>query len=83
MLEPANYLPMIHPTAVIDDAAQLGADCHVGPFCVIGKHVVLGDGCQLHSHVVVDGHTRLGRRNEIFPFASIGLKTHADVAGAG
>ena len=75
MLEPANYLPMIHPTAVIDDAAQLGADCHVGPFCVIGKHVVLGDGCQLHSHVVIDGHTRLGRRNEIFPFASIGLKT--------
>ncbi|MBI3414460.1 MAG: acyl-ACP--UDP-N-acetylglucosamine O-acyltransferase [Verrucomicrobia bacterium] len=66
---------MIHPTAVIDPGAQIGADCFVGPYCVLGKHVVLGSGCRLHSHVVIDGHTRLGQRNEIFPFASIGLKT--------
>jgi len=37
--------------------------------------VLLGDDCRLHSHVVIDGHTRLGRGNEIFPFASLGLKT--------
>jgi len=37
--------------------------------------VTLGDHCRLHSHVVIDGHTALGERNEIFPFASIGLKT--------
>ena len=36
---------------------------------------MLGDGCKLHSHVVIDGHTKLGKENEIFPFASIGLKT--------
>jgi UDP-N-acetylglucosamine acyltransferase len=66
---------MIHPTAVIHPKAQLGTDCHIGPYCVIGEHVVLGDRCHLHSHVVVDGHTRLGQENEIFPFASIGLKT--------
>jgi UDP-N-acetylglucosamine acyltransferase len=66
---------MIHPTAVIHPKAQLGADCEIGPYCVIGEHVVLGPGCRLHSHVVVDGHTRLGPENEIFPFASIGLKT--------
>ena len=47
----------------------------IGPYCVIGEHVVLGDGCKLHSHVVIDGHTMLGRENEIFPFASIGFKT--------
>jgi UDP-N-acetylglucosamine acyltransferase len=35
----------------------------------------LGENCRLHSHVVIDGHTTLGRGNEIFPFASIGLKT--------
>ena len=35
----------------------------------------LGPGCRLHSHVVIDGHTRLGQSNEIFPFASIGLRT--------
>jgi len=66
---------MIHPTAVIHPKAQLGADCEIGPYCVIGENVVLGPGCRLHSHVVVDGHTRLGAGNEIFPFASIGLKT--------
>ena len=66
---------MIHPTAVIHPKAQLGADCEIGPYCVIGENVVLGPGCRLHSHVVVDGHTRLGPGNAIFPFASIGLKT--------
>lgn len=66
---------MIHPTAVIHPQAQIGANCQIGPYCVIGEHVVLGDECHLHSHVVIDGHTRLGRKNEIFPFASIGLKT--------
>ena len=65
----------IHPTAIIHPRARLGADCQIGPYCVIGEHVQLGDGCQLHSHVVIDGHTRLGQQNEVFPFASIGLKT--------
>jgi UDP-N-acetylglucosamine acyltransferase len=67
--------PMIHPTAVVHPKAEIGADCEIGPFCVIGEHVVLGPGCRLHSHVVIDGHTRIGRGNEVFPFASIGLKT--------
>ena len=66
---------MIHSTAVIHSKAQIGADCEIGPFCVIGENVVLGPRCRLHSHVVIDGHTRLGQGNEIFPFASIGLKT--------
>jgi UDP-N-acetylglucosamine acyltransferase len=66
---------MVHPTAVIQPGAQIGAECVIGPFCVIGPHVVLGPGCKLHSHVVIDGHTTIGRENEIFPFASIGLKT--------
>lgn len=66
---------MIHPSAVIHPKAQIGANCDIGPYCVIGEHVTLGDGCKLHSHVVIDGHTKLGKANEIFPFASIGLKT--------
>jgi len=66
---------MHHPTAIIHPRAQLGADCQIGPYCIIGEHVTLGDRCRLHSHVVIDGHTRLGKDNEIFPFASIGLKT--------
>ena len=66
---------MIHPTAIIHPQARIGADCDIGPYCTIGEHVELGPGCRLRSHVVIDGHTRLGRENEIFPFASIGLRT--------
>jgi UDP-N-acetylglucosamine acyltransferase len=66
---------MIHCTAVIHPAARIGADCEIGPYCVIGEHVVLGERCRLHSHVVIDGHTTIGRENEFFPFTSIGLKT--------
>ncbi len=66
---------MIHPAAIIHPKAKIGLDCFVGPFCVIGENVVLGNNCKLHSHVVIDGHTTLGNGNEIFPFASIGLKT--------
>jgi UDP-N-acetylglucosamine acyltransferase len=66
---------MIHPTAVIQAQAQIGAECEIGPYCVIGEHVVLGPRCRLHSHVVIDGHTRLGEGNQIYPFASLGLQT--------
>lgn len=66
---------MIHPTAVVHPKAQVGPNCDIGPYCVVGEHVVLGPGCQLCSHVVIEGHTRLGEGNQIFPFASIGLQT--------
>jgi UDP-N-acetylglucosamine acyltransferase len=66
---------MIHASAIIHPKAQIGSGCEVGPFCVIGEHVTLGDHCKLLSHVVIDGHTTLGKQNQVFPFASLGLKT--------
>lgn len=66
---------MIHPSAVIHPKARIGEECEIGPYCVIGENVELGPACKLHSHVVIDGDTKLGARNEIFPFATIGLKT--------
>ena len=68
-------MKVIHPTAVVSSGAQIGEGCFIGPYCVIGEHVVLGEHCKLHSHVVIDGHTTLGARNQIFPFASLGLQT--------
>lgn len=65
----------IHRTAVVHPKAKIGSKCEIGPYSVIGEHVVLGEKCKIHSHVVVDGHTVVGKENEIFPFASIGLKT--------
>ena len=66
---------MIHSSAIIHPKAQISSGCEIGPYCVIGEHVALGEGCKLHSHVVLDGHTKLGKENEIFPFACLGLKT--------
>ncbi len=65
----------VHSTAVIEEGAQIGSGCHIGPYCVIGANVKLGPGCQLHSHIVIDGHTELGEANAFYPFASIGLRT--------
>ena len=64
---------LIHPSSIVADTAILGARCIVGPFCTIGAHVELGEDCELVSHVVVDGHTRLGTGNKIFPFAAVGV----------
>ena len=66
---------MIHPSAVIHSKAQIGSGCEIGPYCVIGEHVTMGDNCRLHSHVVIDGHAKIGKRNEFFPFAAVGMKT--------
>lgn len=66
---------VIHSTASVHPEAQIGEGCEIGPYCVIGPHVVLGPGCRLHSHVVIDGHTTLGRDNEIFPFACLGKRS--------
>ena len=66
---------MIHPTAIVHPQAIIGADCYIGPYCLIGEHVVLAERCRLHSHVVLEGHTTLGCDNEIYPFASLGMKS--------
>ncbi|GHB06632.1 acyl-ACP--UDP-N-acetylglucosamine O-acyltransferase [Modicisalibacter luteus] len=63
---------MIHPTAIVDSSARLADDVEVGPFSVIGPDVEIGAGSVLGPHVVVKGPTRLGERNRVFQFASVG-----------
>ena len=63
----------IHPSAIVDPLATLADSVHVGPFCSIGPNVVLEANVHLHSHVVIDGRTKIGEGSEIFPFASIGM----------
>ena len=62
----------IHATAVVDPSAKLGTNVEIGPFCVIGPDVELGDGVVVHSHAVITGRTTLGPECKVFPFASIG-----------
>ncbi len=62
----------IHPSAVIEEGAQVDASARIGPFCVVGPQVVLGPEVELKSHVVVTGQTEVGAGTVIFPFAVIG-----------
>ena len=63
----------VHSSAVVAPGAQVPASCTVGPFSTIGPEVVLGEECNLISHVVLDGRTRIGARNTFYPFCSIGV----------
>ena len=62
----------IHPTAIIDASAKIAADVAVGPYSLIGPQVEVGEGTWIGAHVVLDGRTRIGRRNRIYHCASIG-----------
>ncbi len=62
----------IHSSAVIEDGAKLGSDVCIGPFCHVGRDVVLGDGVELLAQVSVQGITTIGSGTRIFPFASVG-----------
>lgn len=62
----------IHPSAIIAPGAQIDESVEIGAYAVIGADVRIGAGTRIGPHVVIEGHTRIGRDNEIFQFASIG-----------
>ena len=66
---------MIDKTAIIDSKAKLHKNVQVGPYCVIGAEVSIGDECVLNSHVVIKGPTNIGKENNFFSFAVIGEDT--------
>jgi UDP-N-acetylglucosamine acyltransferase len=63
---------MIDRTARIESGASIGHDVSIGPYCTVGAHATLADGCRLVAHVNVSGHTSIGARTVIYPFASLG-----------
>jgi UDP-N-acetylglucosamine acyltransferase len=62
----------IHPSAIVDARARLGANVSVGPYTIIDGDVEVGEGTTIGAHNVITGHTRIGRDNRIFHFCSIG-----------
>ena len=62
----------VHPSAIVEEGAEIGADVRIGPFSVIGPEVVLGAGVEVKSHVVITGRTSLGAGTVVFPFAVLG-----------
>lgn len=63
----------IHPSAIVDPAAEIAEDAEIGPFCIIEKNVKIGRRTKLHSSVVVGQWTEIGEGNEIYPGAIIGV----------
>ncbi len=74
MSEPKKSSGGIHPSAIVEDGASIAPDVTIGPFAVVGKNVSIASGSVLHSHVVVDGHTSIGEKTEVFPLASLGSR---------
>ena len=66
---------MIHPTAIVDSSAQIADSATIGPYSIIGPEVTVGDETVIESHVVIKGPTRIGARNHIYQFSSIGEAT--------
>ncbi|MGB2987984.1 MAG: acyl-ACP--UDP-N-acetylglucosamine O-acyltransferase [Phycisphaerae bacterium] len=63
----------IHPTAIVSPGAKIGLDVEIGPYSVVGPHVVLSDRCRLHHHVTIEGYTTLGEGCEVYPQAVLGM----------
>ncbi|RII27559.1 MAG: acyl-[acyl-carrier-protein]--UDP-N-acetylglucosamine O-acyltransferase [Geobacter sp.] len=63
---------MIHPSAVIQQGAELDSDVEIGPGVYIGPHVKIGRGTRVGPNAVIDGWTEIGRDNQIFHLASVG-----------
>jgi len=62
----------IHPTAIVEDGADIAEGATVGPYCVVGAEAKLGAGAVLKAHVVIDGDTTIGARTIVHPFAVLG-----------
>jgi len=65
----------IHPSAIVDGRAEIGAATIVGPYCVIGAEVAVGQDCWLQHHVTLCGPMRAGARNKFYAYCSIGQQT--------
>ena len=67
-------MTQIHPTAIVDTAAQLDSSVTVGPYAVIGPQVRIGAGTSIGAHCVIEGRTTIGEGNRFFQFNSIGAE---------
>jgi UDP-N-acetylglucosamine acyltransferase len=62
----------VHPSALVDPAAELDAGVSVGPYAIVGPQVRVAAGTTVGAHAVLEGPTTIGCDNRIFPFAAIG-----------
>jgi UDP-N-acetylglucosamine acyltransferase len=68
---------MIHPTAIVDPAAEIDESVRIGPYSIIGKNVFIGAGCVIGPHVTIDPFVEIASGCQIFQYASIGAVPQA------
>lgn len=66
--------PGVHPMAVVDPSAQIGAGAAIGPFVVIGAGVRIGRGARIASHVSLAEGAQIGDDCLIHAGARIGAR---------
>lgn len=62
----------VHPTAIVHPTARIADSVRIGAYSIVGEEVEIDEGTVLHEHVVVQRLTRIGRENEVYPFAVLG-----------
>lgn len=62
----------IHPSAIVEAGAELGAGVTIGPFCHVAAGVTLGDRVELKGYVSVFGGTSIGEGTVVWPHATLG-----------
>lgn len=62
----------IHPTAIIDSAAELDSSVEIGPYSIVGANVKIDAGTRVAGHVIINGPTIIGKNNHIFQYSSLG-----------
>lgn len=61
-----------HPTAIVEDGAQIADGVEIGPYCLVGAGVKLGESVHLLSHVALRGNLEIGPRTVIHAHAVLG-----------
>lgn len=63
----------IHPTAIVDSAAQIAENAEIGPFCIIGADVTIGARTRLMANVYAEGPLSIGEDNVFYPYSTVGV----------
>lgn len=62
----------IHPTAVIENGAQIAESAEIGPLCWISSRAKIAENVKLLGRVTVMGDTTIGEGTIVFPGAVLG-----------
>ena len=62
-----------HPSSIVHPKAIIGKNVMIGAFSVIGRDVLVGDNCVIEEHVILKGNTKIGTKNHIGSFTTIGF----------